>query len=379
MNKYICIIFFLTTIFLSCSTNKDNFEVKGTIKNSKNEKVYLSRLTTAKKILTDSCHTDMNGNFFLSGKTTDPSFFVVHTINSDYIHLVIKPKDKINIITNIQNFNSEYIIEGSGDSKLVKKVIDKQRITLEKITSLSIEFDNIKGDPDFFRKKAEIDSIYNVIFDDHKNFSKEFIIKNPNSVVSIMALYQQLGKNAPVFDYKKDFRYFNLADSNLTSLYPNSDAVKSLNKKVVEIREQMKFEIGATIPDISLPDPEGNIISLSALRGKYVLLDFWASWSIVSRQENPKLVKTYNKYKEKGFEIYQISLDRTKESWIKGIDEDKLNWINVSDLKFWNSAACVKYNIQKLPANFLLDTTGIIIAKNLTVNDLENNLKEILQ
>ena len=194
-----------------------------------------------------------------------------------------------------------------------------------------------------------------------------------------MALYQQLGKNAPVFDYKKDFRYFNLADSNLTALYPNSEAVKNLNRKVVEIREQLKLDIGSTIPDISLPDPEGNIISLSALRGKYVLLDFWASWSIVSRQENPKLVKIYNKYKEKGFEIYQISLDRTKESWIKGIDEDKLNWINVSDLKFWNSAACVKYNIQKLPANFLLDTTGIIIAKNLTGNDLENNLKKSLQ
>ena len=115
MNKYICIIFFLTTIFLSCSTNKDNFKVNGTIKNSKNEKVYISRLTTTEKILTDSCYTDANENFSLSGKTTDPSFFVLNTLNSDYIHLLIHPKDKINIITNIQNFNTEYIVEGSGD------------------------------------------------------------------------------------------------------------------------------------------------------------------------------------------------------------------------------------------------------------------------
>ena len=96
-------------------------------------------------------------------------------------------------------------------------------------------------------------------------------------------------------------------------------------------------------------------------------------------QENQEFVKIYNKYKGKGFEVYQISLDRTKESWLKGIEEDNLKWINVSDLKFWNSAACTKYNIQKLPANFLLDTTGIIIAKNLNGNDLENNLKEILK
>jgi peroxiredoxin len=379
MNKYILLIILLTTIFISCSTNKNNFEVNGTIKNSKNEKVYLSKLTTTKKILVDSCLTNINGNFILSGKIAEPSFFILYTKNSDNIHLIIHPRDKINIITNTQYFNTEYIVEGSGDSKLVKKLIAKQRITLEKITALSNQYDNIKGDPDFFKKKAEIDSIYMAIFKDHKDFSREFIVQNPNSMASIMALYQQLGRSAPVFDFKKDFYYFDLADSNLTALYPTSEAVKSLNEKVVEIREQFKFDIGVKIPDISLPDPEGNIISLSDLTGKYVFLDFWASWSIVSRQENQDLVKIYNKYRGKGFEIYQISLDRTKESWLKGIEEDNLKWINVSDLKFWNSAACVKYNIQKLPANFLLDTAGIIIAKNLTANDLENNLKEILK
>jgi peroxiredoxin len=379
MNKYFLIIILLTTFFISCSTNKNNFKVNGTIKNLKNEKVYLSKLTTTKKILVDSCLTDINGNFILSGKITEPSFFILYTKKSDNIHLIIHPKDNINIITNTQNLNTEYIVERSSDSKLVKKLIDKQRSTLEKITALSNQYDKIKGDPDFLEKKAKIDSIYIVIFEDHKDFSKEFITQNPNSMASIMALYQQLGRSAPVFDFKKDFGYFNLVDSNLTALYPTSEAVKILNEKVVKIREQSKFDIGATITDISLPDPKGNIISLSDLRGKYVFLDFWASWSNISRQENQELVKIYNKYKGKGFEIYQVSLDRTKESWLKSIEEDNLNWINVSDLKYWNSAACIKYNIQKLPANFLLDTAGIIIAKNLTGNDLENYLKEILK
>lgn len=379
MNKYILIILFLTTIFSSCSTNKDNFEVNGTIKNSKNEKIYLSKLTTSQRIPVDSCLTNINGNFSLSGKISEPSFFILYTKNSDYIHLIIHPRDKIKIITNTQNFNSEYIVEGSGDSKLVKKLIDKQRLALEKITALSNQFENIKGDPDFLKKKEEIDSIYTVIFEDHKNFSREFIVQNQSSMASMMALYQQLGRNAPVFDLKKDFKYFDLVDSNLTALYPTSEAVKSLNEKVVEIREQFKFDIGTKIPDISLPDPEGNIISLSSLRSKYVFINFWASWSIVSREENPELVKIYNKFKGRGFEIYHISLDRTKESWLKAIEEDNLNWINVSDLKFWNSAACIKYNIRKLPANFLLDTAGIIIVKDLTLNELENNLNEIFK
>jgi peroxiredoxin len=379
MYKYILIIFFLTTIIISCSTNKDNFEVNGTIKNSKNEKVYLSKLTTTKKILVDSCLTNIDGNFILSGKIADPSFFILFTKNSDYIHLIIHPKDKIKIITNPQHFNTEYIVEGSSDSKLVKKLIDKQRVTLEKITALSNQYENIKGDPDFFKKKAEIDSIYKVIFEEHKDFSREFVVRNQNSMASMMALYQQLGRNSPVFDFKKDFKYFDLVDSNLTALYPTSEAVKSLNEKVVEIREQLKFDIGVKISDISLPDPEGNIISLSTLRGKYVFLNFWASWSMISREENPDLVKIYNKFKGKGFEIYQISLDRTRESWLKAIEENNLKWINVSDLKFWNSDACIKYNIRKLPANFLLDTAGIIIAKDLTADELENYLKEIFR
>ncbi len=379
MFKYVFIIPILTTIFFSCSSNKNNFEVKGTIKNYKSDKIYLSRLTTTKKILIDSTQTDASGKFILSGKIAEPAFFVLYTPNSDYIHLIIHPKDKINLLTNLQNFSTEYIVEGSGDSKLVKKLIDKQRSTLEKITILSNEFDNIKGSPDFFQKKAKLDSAYYDLFEEHKKFSKELILKNPKSLVSIMVLYQQLGRNEPLFNYRKDFKYFNLVDSNLTILYPTSEAVKSLNRKVVRIREQLNFTVGAIAPNISLPDPEGNIVSLSSLRGKYVLLDFWASWNTLSRTKNKMLIDIYSKYKEKGFEIYQVSLDRNKESWIKGIEENKLNWINVSDLKYWNSPVAMKYQVQELPANFLLDTAGRIIAKNLNGNDLEKNLKKIFK
>ena len=376
MNKVILKLLFLTIIINGCSTKKNNLEVKGTIKDLRDTKIYLTRLTTAKKILIDSTQADANGGFTLSGNIDESGFFILYTKYSGNIHLIIHPDDRINIITNASNFDTEYIVEGSGDSRLVKKLIDKQKSTLDKITALSLEYDNIKGEPDFFSKKAGIDSMYNIIFEDHKNFSIKLIEKNLHSLVCIMALYQYLGRK-PVFDFKKDFNYFNLADSNLTALYPGSEAVKSLNRKVVEIREQLKFDIGATAPDISLPNPKDSVISLSSLKGYYVLLDFWASWSLPCREENPGFVRIYNKYKKNKFEIYQVSLDRTKESWLRGIEEDKLSWINVSDLNFWNSEAAIKYNIHEIPANFLLDTTRRIIAKNLTGNDLENKLKEI--
>jgi peroxiredoxin len=377
MRNVIINIIILTIIITGCSTDKDNFEVKGTVKDLSGTNIYLDRLLTAKRINIDSIQAGKNGEFSLAGHIDEPGFFVLFTEYSDYIHLIIHPDDHINIITNASKFDSEYIVEGSRDSKLVKRLVDKQRETLEKITKLSIDYENIKGEPDYFAKKAVIDSMYDVIFEEYKNFSIKMIEENPGSMVCIMALYQYLGINSPVFDIKDDFKYFNLVDSNLTALYPSSEAVKDLNRKVVETRENMKFVIGAIPPDISLPNPEDSIISLHSLRGNYVLLDFWASWSPLCRQANPELVRIYNKFRKKNFKIYQVSLDLTRESWLKGIEEDKLSWINVSDLKYWNSEAAANYKIRNLPSSFLLDTVGRIIAKNPAVKDLEKQLYEI--
>lgn len=377
MRNVIINLFILTIIITGCSTDKNNFEVKGTVKDLSGTKIYLSRLLTTERIHVDSTQAGKNGEFSLAGYINEPGFFVLFTGYSGNIHLIIHPDDRINIITNASNFDSEYIVEGSRDSKLVKKLVDKQRETLEKITSLSMDYENIKGEPDFFAKKAVIDSIYDTIFEEYKNFSIDMIEENPGSMVCIMALYQYLGRNSPVFNFKDDFKYFNLADSNLTELYPSSEAVKDLNRKVVETREKMKFDIGAIPPDISLPNPEDSVISLYSLKGNYVLLDFWASWSLPCRLANPELARIYNKFRKKNFEIYQVSLDRTRESWLKGIEEDKLIWINVSDLKYWNSEAAVNYNIRNIPSSFLLDTAGRIIAKDPAVSDLEKQLYEI--
>ncbi len=377
MQNIIIRLLILTIFVTGCSTQKDNFEVKGTAKDLKEAKIYLQKLTSSRRIQVDSTKTDAVGRFSLKGYTDETGFFILFTEFSGNIHLIIHPDDCINIITNASNFDSEYVVEGSKDSKLVKILVDKQRETLEKITRLSTDYENIKGEPGFFVKKARIDSLYNLIFEDHKNFSIEIIKNNPGSMVCIMALYQYLGRNTPVFDYKEDFEYFNLADSNLTALYPASEAVKSLNQKVVETRESMKFDIGAIPPDIILPTPEDSLISLYSLKGNYVLLNFWASWHPPCRAENPELMRIYNKFRQKNFKLYQVSLDRTKESWLKGIEEDKLAGINVSDLKFWNSEAAVKYHIREIPASFLLDTAGRIIAKNLAVTELEKNLNDI--
>ena len=193
-----------------------------------------------------------------------------------------------------------------------------------------------------------------------------------------MALYQQLGRQSSVFDYKKDFEYFAQVDSALCIRYPGSEAVKDLNKKVTQIREMMKVEIGSPAPPIVLPDINGKPVALAELKGKLVLLGFWASWSEASVAENKSLLNLYNKYHPKGFEVYLVSLDRSRESWLQTIQNEKAGWINVSDLAYWDSPAVKLYRVESLPANYLIDGNGIIIARNIMGRELEQKLTEIL-
>ncbi|MGZ3904733.1 MAG: TlpA family protein disulfide reductase [Bacteroidia bacterium] len=147
------------------------------------------------------------------------------------------------------------------------------------------------------------------------------------------------------------------------------------------------LNIGNRAPELSYLNPGDTLISLSSLKGKVVLIDFWASWCGPCRRENPAVVEAYNKYKdktflggEKGFTIYSVSLDMTKLSWIKAIETDKLAWkSHVSDLKYWNSDAATKYGVQSIPTNWLIDGRGVILARGLRGMDLEKKLESILQ
>jgi peroxiredoxin len=201
-----------------------------------------------------------------------------------------------------------------------------------------------------------------------------------------MALYQQIESQSLLLSEEGDFRYYVLVDSVLGELYPEVDYVKTLRNNVSEMLEALDAQKrrtdplsdGALAPEIELPNPEGKKVALSSLRGNYVLLDFWAAWCPPCRKENPHLVKVYDKYHDKGFTIYQVSLDRTREAWLKGIEDDKIGqWTHVSDLKFWNSSVVPAYQLQAIPASFLLDREGRIIARNLRGEELEQKLAEI--
>jgi peroxiredoxin len=172
---------------------------------------------------------------------------------------------------------------------------------------------------------------------------KRIIRANPNAFVSTFA-------TASLVNPEEDFAFADSMTAIFEKTMPESPYTKALVTRLGALRN---LAVGSAAPDITLPSPDGKDISLSSLRGKYVLVDFWASWCGPCRQENPNVVRMYNKYKDKGFEIFGVSLDESRDKWLKAIAMDKLTWPHVSDLKGWNSAAAQQYNIQAIPQTLL--------------------------
>ncbi|MBY0426908.1 MAG: TlpA family protein disulfide reductase, partial [Cytophagales bacterium] len=181
---------------------------------------------------------------------------------------------------------------------------------------------------------------------------------------------------ASKLDTEQDFALLDSLAKEFTSTSPGSSYTVNFRKSLDRIRCTI---VGQPVCEISLTDNKGVLSNLSDLRGKYVLLDFWASWCVPCRKENPELVKVYNKYNSKGFEIYSVSIDEVKEAWLGAIEEDKLTWKQVSDLKGWEGTTAVQYNLEAIPSNFLLDKEGKILYKNLDAKQLDLLLAKVIK
>jgi len=382
--SYFCnmrILNIATCIFLlisSCSGDKHNFKIRISVNGVKNETLHLARRTLAGTIQVDSSVADKSGIYLLEGFTEQPDFYIVYIRPQHYINLIINPGDDFRVRADVADFENNYLVEGSKDSRLIQKMVSMQAKTLVKITEISTAYENGVGQPGFEKLKPHIDSTYKSIVEEHRNFSIKLIEENPHSLASLMALYQQLGRDIPVFDYKTDFWYYQRVDSNLTALYPKSEAVRDLDRKVNELKNLIHLETGSVAPVISLPDIHGKTQSLREYRGKYVLLVFWASWSSQSCNAVKKIVPVYDEFKDKGLELYMVSLDRSGDSWQKRMTELQVAGIQVSDLKYWDSPVVDTYKINQLPVLYLLDKEGKIVKKEFTSDELITILNEIL-
>ncbi|MBS3770532.1 MAG: AhpC/TSA family protein [Bacteroidales bacterium] len=373
-------------IIQACGSGSNQFSIEGNLDNANNERLYLLELKTDGVNKVDSVQLDQDGEFEFEGYTEVAKFFLVRTSPQNSVTLVVEPDNHITLKGDAQNMGNDYKVSGSEGSREIMKLRKRLESTIASLDSLGQIYQNNPDQETQDDLKNRLNKESRKIVQDQKEYTKDFIDRNINSLASLMALYQQIGPRSYVLNPQQDFAYFEKVDSALMANYPNSEPVKSLHSQVEEMKKKMEADnaaserlgVGKEAPEIALPNPEGDTVRLSSLRGDYVLLDFWAAWCKPCRVENPNLVETYKKFKDEDFEIYQVSLDKSRSDWVNAIEKDELgDWYHVSDLEFWNSRAAQKYNIRSIPASFLLNKQGEIIAKNLRGDDLPAKLNEI--
>ncbi len=371
--RILSVLFITTTLLLSCSNSAtEECAVTGTINNAANKELILQKFTLNGLAPIDTAVIAEDGSFCFGSVEGPAQLYRVELGPQNYLMIVLDSASHITIKANGDNLIEDFEIKGSAESELLAELTLKQYALYSAIDSTKRELQAQQAAKNGAGLQKTLDH-QQKLYKDYEDQMVAFINEHPGTIAAFIATTQ--------LDPEKFFDSYEKVAQTLEESHPQFAYTPTLRQQVEQIRmareKQKHVDIGKEAPELAYPDPDGNIISLSSLRGNYVLVDFWAAWCKPCRMENPVIVKAYKKYHPKGFEIYGVSLDKTKEQWLNAIAEDGITWIQVSDLQYWNSAAAATYGVQSIPANFLLDPNGIIIAKNLRGAELEQKLSEV--
>ena len=365
------LLFVSILTFLSCGENPSNgtekIKISVKIDGSGNyDEVRLQKVNSDYSIeLVESANfveDEIEFNIFVFESTLFRLDFMGYTS----LDLILDKSD-VDIFVDDSNSLFEFTVNGSDDTEILKSIENKITNYRSEIRELNINFVEASQNRDF-----ELVNSIQSEFDFKKNQFELSLKDYLSSAKSSLAVLV----TADYLDIEENLIFWETIYNNYIEEFKDNSYFKNFENKLIMIKS---ISIGSVAPDIILNDTSGVPISLASLRGKYVLLDFWAAWCRPCREENPNIVENYNNYKSYGFDVYQVSLDRTKEDWIRGIKQDKLPWINVSDLKYYQSEAAELYNVDRIPSAFLLDPDGKIIAKHIDLRgqNLSRKLAEI--
>ncbi|MEE4197852.1 MAG: thioredoxin-like domain-containing protein [Bacteroidales bacterium] len=385
------IFYFSGLLLLGACNSSEKIEIKGTLSNSTDKEIYLKELAVTGPKEIDKKKPGKKGTFRFTTRSEYPRFYHVALSDKNFLTLLLEPGEKVTIEADVSDL-SKARISGSQGSVLVQKLESRLKKTKRQLDSLNTIAENIPDTPEYDQRIQELNQHYVELVDRQRDSSIAFILDNMNSLASIMALYQKVDEENYVLYKNRDLQFIKLVSEALEKKYPQSPHVKALiadktnlmkryeqaktNARLQELTQDKPIN---RMPEIALPNVNGDTVSLNSIQAEYILLSFWASWSEESINQNLELLDIYRRYHPKGFEIYQVSLDTKKENWVKSINFDQLPWINVIDLNGRSSYYARIYNVQKIPTNYLINPEGEIVMVNPSKKELKETFDYALK
>lgn len=374
INKvYIYFTLLLTLIAVGCTSGE--FKISGRFIGGDGTVAYLEEVGSSENRVIDSALLSPKGEFAFK-VTPRGEHHKIYNLVYDYatIPLFAAPGDKITV-NSVGNIARNYTLEGSDESELVRQFYQEYINSIAHLDKIAIEY----GDESISEeRRTALAKTYTAEYNSIKRAQLEFIIENKASLAAVYALYQRLPNDSYLFSGSSDVIYYRTVAEALEENYPESpyrkniqadidqfDAINHINNNI----QTLGF------PDLELSDMLGEKQKLSALEGQVILLDFWSAQLGSSNRNNAELKELYAKYHDKGFEVYQVGIDNSKSMWINTIQEQGLPWISVSDLMGNRSKTLSLYNVTALPANFIINRQGDIIARDVYGDRLENLIK----
>ncbi|MBO7330970.1 MAG: AhpC/TSA family protein [Alistipes sp.] len=376
MYRLIFAIAALMIAFTSCQRSKVN--INGRFVGNEAEMVYLEHTTTLEQKLIDSVKLAEDGSFKLKiedAANTPALYNIIY--NGERVPLLLSAGENVTINA-AGNILRNYTIEGSLESELIH-TFNKNHI--EGVIKLNDILSKYTSQDLSKEQQTELAKQYTQLRNEIKRAQLRFIIENKENIAAVYALYQRLPNDQHLFNGDSDVIYYRTVADGIEQKYPNSPYLTLLRSQIARMDAQLNLLTQmktVNFPEIAMQDMYGDVQRLSSLEGKVVLLHFWSVTVGNANAMNADLKEIYAKYKEQGFEIFQVAVDTSKALWINAVQEQKLPWISVSDLLGEASPTLGAYNISKLPANFLIDREGNIIGKDLIGDKLEAEIKKII-